>query len=65
MDRAGTLRDKIETARRSAREVKNLARGLKSELKETLNLLTAVRRQMEELAINGAETEPATGGIQC
>jgi hypothetical protein len=51
--RAGTLKDKILAARRSANEVKKLARGLKSELKETINLLNAIRRQMEDMAVNG------------
>jgi uncharacterized coiled-coil DUF342 family protein len=49
MARAGTLRDKIETARRSANEVRAIARGLKAELKETINLMNAIHRQMKEL----------------
>lgn len=50
--RAGTLKDKIETARRSANEVRTLARGLKAELKETINLMNAIHRQMKELYDN-------------
>jgi hypothetical protein len=46
--RAGTLKDKIEAVRKSTNEVRDLARGLKSELKETINLLNAIRRQMEK-----------------
>jgi hypothetical protein len=69
--RAGTLQDKIEAARRSANEVRNLARGLKSELKETINLLNAIRRQMEDLAVKetgskqGLALKTVTGGVKC
>jgi uncharacterized coiled-coil DUF342 family protein len=69
--RAGTLRDKIETARRSANEVRALARGLKSELRETIKLLNAIRRQMEDMAVKetypkqGLELKSPTGDPKC
>jgi uncharacterized coiled-coil DUF342 family protein len=69
--RAGTLKDKIETVRRSANEVRELARGLKSELRETIKLLNAIRRQMEEMTVKetyprqGFELKSPTGGVKC
>lgn len=69
--RAGTLRDKIETVKRSANDVKELARALKSELRETLNMLTAIRRQMKDLTTVETDkhkaplSKPVAGGAKC
>lgn len=71
MARAGTLKDKIETARRSANEVRQLASGLKSELRETIKLLNAIRQQMEDMAVKetypkqGLDLKSPTGAFKC